>query len=155
MLMYSSSSRSMVACSEVNSAVPSIGESRPDISPMLTCTPALVPLSAGPWKWAMLGGPVKLENSMLQDNSLFEGSNSKVAEPLPSVSTEGTSWEPSSDAMQNVVVVACAVTKLAVEKTAATRRIIVGIKSRLSFIDRKACPNFISIMHIRISVTRS
>jgi hypothetical protein len=55
-----------------------------------------------------VAGPDRPENSIDHDNSLLDGSNSMVADPAPSVSTGGTSCEPSIDAVQLTAVVAYA-----------------------------------------------
>lgn len=64
-----------------------------------------------------------------------------VADPVPSVSTGGTSWEPSSVAVQLlvVVVVEYAASGLANDMVPITNNKLNGIENVLSFISNKVC----------------
>src|ERR1700733_6515400 len=63
-------------------------------SEIQTATPAFLPGSAGPWKWAAVAGPERPEKLPVQLNSLVAGSKVAVTVPVPADWLGGTSVAP-------------------------------------------------------------
>src|ERR1700676_2245376 len=79
MLMYQRPPCRSSAWASVNVAVPLAG--LVGLVAIISATPAFAPAAAGPWKWAMVEGPVSPSKLIVQDNVLV--AVSKVTSAVP------------------------------------------------------------------------